>query len=113
MLTMPTRWPGCARWGGGLQALQDAVQAMAKNADGGYPASRQYRLLCAAAGEQVPAPTPEEAAVEERQRQLWVQPFAVSFLQLAEQVPALADVEERAQRDPESFIRDLSFRESG
>lgn len=98
---------------GGPQALRDAAQLLAEKADSGYPAAREYRLLRAAAGDPVPELTAEEQATEARQRQLWQQPLEVSFRQLAQQVPALEDLEQRARSDPDSFLRELSFRESG
>ncbi|MGY1602464.1 hypothetical protein [Geodermatophilus sp. SYSU D00815] len=97
----------------GPQALQDAAQLTAHRAGRGYPASREHRLLRAAAGDPLPAPTAEEMAVEARQRQLWEEPFDWSFRLLAEQVPGLRDLELRARTDADSFLRELSFRESG
>ena len=79
-----------------------------RHVSNGYPATRIHRLLRAAADEPVPALTPEERAVENRQRQLSEQPFAVTFQQLAQPVPALRDLEERARTHPKSFLRELS-----
>lgn len=98
---------------GGSQALRDAAHLVAEKAGSGYPVSREYRLLRAAAGDPVPDLTAEAEAAESRQRQVWEQPFDVSFRQLAQQVPALKDLEQRAQSEPGSFLRKLSFRESG
>ncbi len=98
---------------GGLPALHHAAEVMAKNADSGYPASEEYRLLRGAAGDRLPAPTAEVAAAEARQRQLREQPSDLSFQQLAEQVPGLLDLERRAVSEPDSFLRELTFRESG
>ena len=67
-----------------------------------------HRLLLAAAGETVAAPSEEVAAVEERQRQLLEQPPRLTFEQLAEVVPALRDLERRARSDPGGFLRELS-----
>jgi hypothetical protein len=99
--------------GAGQQTLRDAAGLMARSAKHGYPYSRIHRLLRAAADEPLPAPTEQQATVEARQRQLWMQPFAASFRELAQQVPALEELERRAQDDRDSFMRDLSLRESG
>jgi hypothetical protein len=98
---------------GSRQALQALAVLIAESLDKGYPYTRMYRLLRAAADDSLTDPTEQEAATEAGERRLWAQPFAVSFAELAEQVPALPELEQRARRDPESFIRDLSFRESG
>jgi hypothetical protein len=98
---------------GGRQALEDLGPLIARSLAKGYPYTRIYRLLRAAADDPLAAPIDRESAAEAEQRRLWTQPFAVSFAELAERVPALAELEQRAQRDPESFIRDLPFRESG
>src|SRR3954454_5575011 len=98
---------------GGRQALEDLAPLIVRSLDKGYPYTRIYRLLRAAADDPLAAPTDREAAAEAEQRRLWTQPSVVSFAELAERVPALAELEQRAQQDPESFIRDLSFRESG
>ena len=72
-----------------------------------------HRLLRAAADDPLPAPTSEQAAVEARQRQLWEFPSTESFRRLAEQVPALLELEERARSDPAAFLHGLTFRDTG
>ena len=81
---------------------------ISRHVSNGYPATRIYRLLRAAADEPVPTLTPEERAVKNRQPQLSERPFSVTFQQLALQVPALRDLEQRARTHPESFMRELS-----
>jgi hypothetical protein len=98
---------------GGPRALQDAAIVMGRHAAHGYPATRIYRLLRAAADDPVHVPTDEEAAVEATQRQLWEQPVRDSFHLLAEQVAELRQLEQRARDHPESFLRELTARESG
>jgi hypothetical protein len=98
---------------GDRQALQDVARVMAQRVNSGYPSSRIYRLLRAAADDPVPALTDAETAVESRQQQLWNQPFDVSFRQLAEQVPELRKLERSVRTDPGSFLRGLTFRDTG
>src|SRR6476620_4138603 len=77
---------------GGRRALQDAAVVVGNKPEDGYPATRIYRLLREAAGDVVQAPTDEQRAVEDRQRQLWEQPLEESFGQLAAQVPELREL---------------------
>lgn len=97
----------------GQRALLEAAQLSADIVFHGYPDSRIYRLLRAAAGQPVAALTEAEVAVEARQRQLWEQPVDVSFRELAEQVPELRELERRIRDDPGSFGHGLTFRDTG
>lgn len=90
------------------EALREAAAFVGRSAGNGYPAAAMHRLLLAAAGETVAAPTEETAAVEERQRQLLEQPPGLTFEQLAEAVPDLRDLERRASSDPGGFVRELT-----
>jgi hypothetical protein len=93
---------------GGREALQETARYVGGLLTNGYPATRIHRLLLAAVDQPVPALTEQEACVESRQRQLSEQPPSVTFGQLAEQVPALRELEQRARTDPKSFLRELS-----
>jgi hypothetical protein len=98
---------------GGQDELAAVAGVMAKSVDKGYPFNRLHRVLSEAAGLPMPATTAEERLAEAEQRKLRDQPSAVSFEQLATQLPALRRLEVQARNDPESFVRELTFRESG
>src|SRR4051794_3771829 len=98
---------------GGQRGAASAAGVAAKSVDRGYPHTRLHRLLREAAGQPLPPLRAEEQELMNRQRQLREQPASVSFDQLAADEPALRDLERQAREDPESFVRDLSFGESG
>jgi hypothetical protein len=98
---------------GGRAALQDAAQMQARNANKGYPYGPVYRLLRASSGEPVSPPNSAEMAAEARQRQLLLQPLSTSFGELAEQVPALRELEQRAREAPAGLMHDLSAADIG
>jgi hypothetical protein len=93
---------------GGRRTLQETARYTGAYIENGYPATQMRRLLWAATGQPIQAPTAEETAVENRQRQLAEQPPSAAFQQLAEQVPELRDLDQRARTNPKSFLRELS-----
>lgn len=97
---------------GGRRALHDAARVAVGDLHTGYPVTRIYRLLRTAAEEPVPELTLRESEIEHRQRQLWEQPFSVSFNQLADEVPELRELERRAQRETISFLRGRTSEDS-
>jgi hypothetical protein len=99
--------------GRGPEPLQEAAQLMGRQINRGYPNTRVQRLLRAAAGDPLPALTDAQAAVKDQERRLWEQPFSVSFRQLTAQVPALEGLEDRLRSDPGSFLRGVTFRDTG